>query len=135
VPTTHQRVCGEMVGTLRFAPPYDTGDFARRANQLPIFGISVKPTISENQKYSASLLPQIKGILRPSSPQDEGRSRSSRMRGGMRWTPRPRLTSVAEAYGEVVWFWRGGAGVKSEGSESVSWATEAKEPFSGESTK
>jgi hypothetical protein len=42
---------------------------------------------------------------------------------------------VAEAYGEVVWFWRRGAGVKPEGSESVSRATEAKEPFSGKSTK
>jgi hypothetical protein len=57
------------------------------------------------------------------------------MRGGMRWTPRPRLTSVAEAYGEVVWSWRRGAGVKSTRGESVSGATEAKEPFSGESSK
>jgi hypothetical protein len=42
---------------------------------------------------------------------------------------------VVEAYGEVVWFWRRGAGVKFAGSESLSRATEAKEPFSGESTK
>jgi hypothetical protein len=42
---------------------------------------------------------------------------------------------VAEAYGEVAWFWRRGAGVKSEGSESVLRATEAKEPFSGKSAK
>jgi hypothetical protein len=42
---------------------------------------------------------------------------------------------MAEAYGEVVWFWRRGAGVKSRGSESIPGATEAKEPFSGESTK
>jgi hypothetical protein len=47
----------------------------------------------------------------------------------------PRLTRVAEAYGEVVWFWRRGAGVKSTRSESFSVATEAKEPFSGKSTK
>ena len=57
--------------------------------------------------------------MRPSSPQDEGRSRSSRMRGGMRWTPMPRLTSVAEGYGEVVWFWRRGAGVKSFGKRKL----------------
>jgi hypothetical protein len=43
--------------------------------------------------------------------------------------------SVREAYGEVVWFGRRGAGVKSKRSESFSGATEAKEPFSGKSTK
>ena len=42
--------------------------------------------------------------------------------------------SVREAYGEVVWFGRRGAGVKS-GERSFSRATEAKEPFSGKSTK
>jgi hypothetical protein len=41
-----------------FAPLYGAGDFARRANQLPTFRIHVKPTISENQKYLASLLRQ-----------------------------------------------------------------------------
>jgi|GEM_PF-3837571 len=41
--------------------------------------------------------------------------------------------SACEAYGEVVWFGRRGAGVKLAGS--ISPATEAKEPFSGESTK
>jgi hypothetical protein len=41
--------------------------------------------------------------------------------------------SAREAYGEVVWFGRRGAGVKL--AESVSLATEAKEPFSGKSTK
>jgi hypothetical protein len=47
----------------------------------------------------------------------------------------PRLTRVAEAYGEVVWSWRRGAGVKSSRNESFSGATEAKEPFSGERSK
>ena len=42
--------------------------------------------------------------------------------------------SVREAYGEVVWFGRRGAGAKFLGA-SFSGATEAKEPFSGESTK
>ncbi|MEH2531580.1 hypothetical protein V1277_002041 [Bradyrhizobium sp. AZCC 1588] len=42
-------------------------------------------------------------------------------------------TWVPEAYGEVVWFWRRGAGVKSAGI--IPSATEAKEPFSGKSTK
>src|SRR4030081_1277173 len=42
-----------------------------------------------------------------------GGSRSSRTRGGMRWTRKPRLTSVVDADGEVVWSWRPDAGVKS----------------------
>src|SRR5438309_10933807 len=44
---------------------------------------------------------------------DEGRWPSSRRRGEMRWTRELRLTSVADAYGEVVWFGRRGAGAKS----------------------
>ena len=47
----------------------------------------------------------------------------------MRWTLMAQKTYAPEAYGEVVWFGRRGAGVKSLG------ATEAKEPFSGKSTK
>src|SRR3954470_4126335 len=66
---------------------------------------------------------------------DEGRWPSSRTRGEMRWTRELRLTCVARAYGEVVWFGRRGAGAKSERSEASLVATEAKEPFSGESTK
>ena len=44
-------------------------------------------------------------------------------------------TYAPEAYGEVVWFGRRGAGANSRRSESFSRATEAKEPFSGKSTK
>jgi hypothetical protein len=51
----------------------------------------------------------------------------------MRWTLNARETYAQEAYGEVVWFGRRGAGVKLAGS--VSLTTEAKEPFSGKSTK
>src|SRR5689334_97041 len=64
---------------------------------------------------------------------DEGRSRTSRTRGGMRWTRRVRQTCAPDAYGEVVWFGRRGAGAKFHGLRRG--ATEAKEPFSGESTK
>src|ERR1700760_4569366 len=38
------------------------------------------------------------------SPDERGGSRSSRTRGGMRWTRKLRLTSAADAYGESVWF-------------------------------
>ena len=41
---------------------------------------------------------------------DEGRSRSSRTRSEMRWTLMARKTYAPEAYGEVVWFGRRGAG-------------------------
>jgi len=51
----------------------------------------------------------------------------------MRWTLRARWTYAPEAYGEVVWFGRRGAGGKWAGS--VPSTTEAKEPFSGKSTK
>src|SRR5215204_1246027 len=64
---------------------------------------------------------------------DEGRWPSSRTRGEMRWTRELRLTGAARAYGEVVWFGRRGAGATLAGS--VSPITEAKEPFSGKSTK
>ena len=53
----------------------------------------------------------------------------------MRWTQQVRETYAPDAYGEVVWFGRRGAGAKSRRSESFFGATEAKEPFSGESTK
>src|SRR5882757_5893591 len=43
---------------------------------------------------------------------DEGRWPSSRTCGEMRWTQELRLTCVARAYGEVVWFGRRGAGAK-----------------------
>ena len=66
---------------------------------------------------------------------DEGRWPSSRTRGEMRWTRELRLTCVARAYGEVVWFGRRGAGAKSGRGEASLVATEAKEPFSGKSTK
>jgi hypothetical protein len=53
----------------------------------------------------------------------------------MRWTLRVRQTCAPEAYGEVVWFGRRGAGAKSGRSDASLVTTEAKEPFSGESTK
>jgi hypothetical protein len=42
----------------------------------------------------------------------QGALRTSRTRGGMRWTRKLRRTSAAEADGEVVWSWRRDAGVK-----------------------
>ncbi len=41
-----------------------------------------------------------------------GALRTSRTRGGMRWTRKARETHAPEAYGEVAWFGRRGAGAK-----------------------
>ena len=66
MPTILQRVCSQMVGTLSLCPPYGCGDRdCPTGKSFPIFGNIVKPTISENQKFLASLLPQIKGITTP----------------------------------------------------------------------
>jgi hypothetical protein len=62
---------------------------------------------------------------RPSHPM-RGGSRSSRTCGGMRWTLMSRLTSVADADGEVVWSWRPDAGAKF--CESHCGATVARKP-------
>ena len=53
----------------------------------------------------------------------------------MRWTQKARETHALDAYGEGAWFGRRGAGAKSEGGKASLVATEAKEPFSGKSTK
>ena len=44
------------------------------------------------------------------------------------------LTNGTDAYGKGVWSRRRGAGVNAPGGNSFQGATEAKEPFSGEST-
>src|SRR5258705_5878637 len=79
---------------------------------LLIFRKRVKP---RNQKYFAFPEGQIRGIYLPIPSCSEGRRPSSRTLGGVRWTLRLRLTSAAEAYGEVVWSWRRGGGVTSLG--------------------
>jgi len=55
-----------------------------------------------------------------------GVSRSSRTRGGMRWTLTVLLTRAPDADGEVVWSWRLDAGVKS--IEATLSATETNQP-------
>jgi hypothetical protein len=70
-------------------------------------------TLSSPFAKNISLFASGKSVvsLRASHPR-RGGSRSSRTRGGMRWTRRLRLTSAADADGEVVWSWRPDAGVK-----------------------
>ena len=66
MPTIYQLACGELVGTLALCPPCGAGDVtARRANRFLFFRIHVKLIISENQKLSVFLFPQIKGITTP----------------------------------------------------------------------
>jgi hypothetical protein len=98
---------------------------ARRANQQK----AVQPRA---QKYSASRATQISPIT-PRISSTKGALATSRTRGEMRWTRRAQLTLAPDADGEVVWFGRRGAGAKFHGLSRG--ATEAKEPFSGKSTK
>jgi hypothetical protein len=85
---------------------------ARRANHL-------NPVQSLSQKYSAFVLTQITRITPPVSRRmRDARDRHERAVrcDGREW----RETYAPEAYGEVVWFGRRGAGAKSRRSESFS---------------
>src|SRR6185503_3399949 len=77
-----------------------TSDFPKscQAREAKIFRFRSHP----NQRHNSACLTA-----------DEGRWPSSRTRGEMRWTQELRLTCVAQAYGELVWFGRRGAGAKS----------------------
>ena len=55
---------------------------------------------------------QISLYVSPSRPTQRGVGHRHERWGGMRWTQELRLTCAAQAYGEVVWFGRRGAGVK-----------------------
>ena len=76
-----------------------TSDFQKscQPRESKIFRFRSRPNQSHNSARLAA---------------DEGRWPSSRTRGEMRWTQELRLTCVARAYGEVVWFGRRGAGAK-----------------------
>ena len=72
------------------------GKTTRRANHP-------KPVQPSARKYFAFAVGQITDLTSPVSPDERGGSRSSRTRGGMRWTRKLRLTRAAEAYGKGVW--------------------------------
>jgi hypothetical protein len=74
-------------------------------------GKSAKPVQCVHHKYSAFVVGQINGLTPPVSPDERG-VRTSRTRGGMRWTDQTRETHAPGAYGEVAWFGRRGAGAK-----------------------
>jgi hypothetical protein len=112
-----------MVGTLRFAHPThcELICFARNRNR-DAQPRQIKTTqitsdfpkscqVQESKKFRLTCRPNH---LHNSAclTADEGRWPSSRTCGEMRWTRELRLTCVARAYGEVVWFGRRGAGVK-----------------------
>ena len=115
--------------------PY-LGQTSPPAKSLLIFRNQVNPSA---QKYSTRPVGQITSIIPPVSPDERGGSRSSRTRGGMRWTRKLRLTSAAVpgvaswrrralAYGEIEQARCRDAGIKSVWSESLARATVAKEP-------
>ena len=107
-PSTARQV---MMGIALLHPSYET----RRANQRPSGKILSSPRA---KNIPPSAVGQITGLTTPVSPERGACARHERC-GGMRWTRRLRLTSVADAYGEGVWFWRPDAGVKFCGSASI----------------
>ena len=62
-----------------------------------------KPVQTFAQKYFAFAVGQITDLTSRVSPDERGGSRSSRTRGGMRWTRWRRMTNAAVADGEAVW--------------------------------
>ena len=88
---------------------------ASGATNRPVGQISRRDkNLSSPRAKNIPLSPSGKSALpaRAVSPDERDGSRSSRTCGEMRWTRRPRLTSVAQADGEAVWSWRPDAGVK-----------------------
>src|SRR3981081_4778303 len=81
----------------------DRDDEGKPVPDGQISEFAVKPVL---RKYSACPVGQINGVTPRVSPDKRGGSRSSRTCGGMRWTRKLRLTSVAQADGEVRWSWR-----------------------------
>jgi hypothetical protein len=78
-------------------PTYHRGNLLRRFNVIC-------PVQSHLKKYSDSILTQITSITLAVPSHLRGVSRSSRTRGGMRWTRAALLTRCAWlADGEVVW--------------------------------
>src|SRR6266702_2281673 len=61
------------------------------------------PVQPVSEKYFAFAVGQITDLTSPVSPDERGGSRSSRTRGGMRWTRKLRMTSVTGRDGEAVW--------------------------------
>jgi hypothetical protein len=85
-------------------PSYKTTPTDLRAQPNLLNGIKLMlPVQSHLQKYSGSLLTQITCISHAVSSRWRGVSRSSRTRGGMRWTQGALLTKAPTADGEVVW--------------------------------
>ena len=74
-------------------------DLTRSGKSLPIFGSRVKP---QSKKYFA--LSEVKSVayICPSRPTQRASAVVTDV-GGSWWTQQLRLTSVTEAYGEVVW--------------------------------
>ena len=89
---------------------------ARGVRPIGTTGKSVKPVQPLHKKFSASRETQITPIT-PRISSTQGALATSRTRGERRWTRRAQLTLAPDADGEVVWFWRRGAGVKFSRSE------------------
>ena len=74
--------------------------------------IAMLPVQSRRKKYSAFLVGQISGTIAAILSRRRGVGHRRKRGTGKRWTWMPRLTSAADAYGEIVRVRRPGAGVK-----------------------
>ena len=86
------------------------------------------------QKYSPFVLMQISSSLCRLTRQEGRLAIVTNVRWDAVDANGTRQTSAPDAYGEVVWFGRRGAGAE-VGGKCSRRTTEAKEPFSGKSTK
>src|ERR1700709_1581301 len=101
-------------------PPGDANCFAASASAIFARPLRQNNATGKSPKVCPALRAKISPLPRRANQKfnsrhpvpSEGRWLSSRTRGRERWTRRLRLTSVALAYGEIVWVRRPGAGVK-----------------------
>ena len=82
-------------------------------------------------QISAYPVGQISALAPRVSPDERGGSRSSRTRGGMRWTRWRRMTNAVVADGEAVWSWHPDAGVKFAGSKTSRGCRWQESPVTG----
>jgi hypothetical protein len=95
-------------------------------------GKSLRPSIRLSSPFGKNILISriFKSAYIDSRPVPlRGVAQRHETRGGMRWTREARKTGEPDADGEVVWFWRSEAGVKSaEAIWSATVATKQRSP-------
>jgi hypothetical protein len=91
------------MGIRHIVRPFAASSTMRREDKNPSPINVIWVVQSPSKKYFDSLPTQINCICSAVSSHWRGGSRSSRTRGGMRWTPMVPITNGAEADGKAVW--------------------------------